>query len=131
MISFAIIRLGEEVSSAEIHLKAGSKKARGKTRTEGFASMKMTAQLIRLVIRPQRWSNFEHDGMVNGFLSKFHCIRWFFNGFCTTGPLPLNEWFCGSPLSSMEWSMVFRKMERWSTMVLKKRLCKEMRIATK
>ena len=36
-------RIGEEVSSAEVHLKAGSEKARGKTRAQRFASMKMTA----------------------------------------------------------------------------------------
>ena len=36
-------RIGEEVSSAEVHLKAGSEKARGKTGAQRFASMKMTA----------------------------------------------------------------------------------------
>ena len=52
--------------------------------------------------RPQRWSNFEHDGMVNGFCQSIivvdgfsmvfvhvnHWCRWFFNGFSD-----FNHWY--------------------------------------
>ena len=41
-----VLRFGEAVSSAEIHLKAGSEKARGKTGAQGFPSMDRTASLI-------------------------------------------------------------------------------------
>ena len=49
VISFSndfVLRFGEAVSSAEIHLKAGSEKARGKTGAQGFPSMDRTASLI-------------------------------------------------------------------------------------
>ena len=44
--------------------------------------------------RPQRWSIFQGDGMVNVFLGH-HCRQWFFNGFDKVGPSPLNV-FWGS-----------------------------------
>ena len=71
----------------------------------------------------------------NGFCQKNHCSRWFFNGFFTSKPLlsmvlngfshfnhwyrwffqwffiveplPLNEWFCVSPLVSMVFQWFF------------------------
>ena len=51
-----VLRFGEAVSSAEIHLKAGSEKARGKTGAQGFPSMDRTASLI---IWNTIWSNGE------------------------------------------------------------------------
>ena len=35
----------------------------------------------------------------NGFSHRNHRYQWFFNGFLTIQPLPLNEWYCSSPLA--------------------------------
>jgi len=83
--------------------------------------------------------NFYHNGMVNGFcqstivvdgfsmvfLHVNHWCRWFFNGFSDFNhwyqwffqcffpiqPLPLNEWFCGSPLTSMVYQWFWEKLK--------------------
>ena len=47
-----------------------------------------------MVIFSQRW-----DG--NDFFWGYHCYRWFFDGFDTTEPSPLNVFFTDWPLTSM------------------------------
>merc|ERR1712016_58302 len=51
--------------------------------------------------RPQRWSIFQGDGMVNVFLLGHHCRQWFFNGFDKVGPSPLNVFLGVQPLKPM------------------------------
>ena len=47
-----------------------------------------------MVIFSERW-----DG--NEFFWGYHCYQWFFNGFATTEPSPLNVFFIDQPLASM------------------------------
>ena len=54
-----------------------------------------------LYIRPQRWSIFQGDGMVNVFFLGHHCRQWFFNGFDKVGPSPLNVFLGVQPLEPM------------------------------
>ena len=49
---------------------------------------------------------------------KNHWYRRVFNGFYTVEPLPLNEWFCCSPLASRVFNG-FGKSERWPPMLQK------------
>ena len=51
--------------------------------------------------RPQRWSIFQGDGMVNVFFLGHHCRQWFFNGFDKVGPSPLNVFLGVQPLEPM------------------------------
>ena len=59
------------------------------------------------IIRPQRWSIFQSDGMVDVFFKDDHLLWWFFNGFDTVGPSPLNS-LRAQPLFSMvvQWFLV-------------------------
>ena len=58
----------------------------------------------RAWIRPQRWSIFQGDGMVNVFLRPplpSMVFQWFFNGFDKVGPSPLNVFWGVQPLKPM------------------------------
>ena len=67
---------------------------------------------LLLSSRPQQWSTFQCDGLIDIF-SGHHRLRWFFNGFKTVGPSPLNV--SGGP---NQWFQCFLKFwGQWSTMV--------------
>ena len=59
--------------------------------------------MVLSCIRPQRWSIFQGDGMVNVFFLGHHRRQWFFNGFYKVGPSPFTiECFLGvQPLEPM------------------------------
>ena len=65
----------------------------------------------------------------NGFSDFNHWYQWFFQWFFPIQPLPLNEWFCGSPLTSMvyqwfrwKWTAVHKKRpKRKKTWFVKKK----------
>jgi len=47
----------------------------------------------------------------NGFSDFNHWYQWFFQCFFPIQPLPLNEWFCGSPLTSMVYQWFWEKLK--------------------
>ena len=47
----------------------------------------------------------------NGFSDFNHWYQWFFQWFFPIEPLPLNEWFCGSPLTSMVYQWFWEKLK--------------------
>ena len=47
----------------------------------------------------------------NGFSDFNHWYQWFFQWFFPIQPLPLNEWFCGSPLTSMVYQWFWEKLK--------------------
>ena len=51
------------------------------------------------------------------FFTEHHCLRWFFNGFATTGPSPMNVFFPILTIDIDGFSMVFPKFRydgrRW------------------
>ena len=47
----------------------------------------------------------------NGFSDLNHWYQWFFQWFFPIEPLPLNEWFCGSPLTSMVYQWFWEKLK--------------------
>ena len=69
--------------------------------------------------RPQRWSIFQSDGMVNVFFSGHHWAQWFFDGFDNVGPSPLNVFLRAQPLVSMVFRWFSKFWGQWSTMVLR------------
>merc|ERR1712015_205435 len=47
----------------------------------------------------------------NGFSDFNHWYQWFFQCFFPIQPLPSNEWFCGSPLTSMVYQWFWEKLK--------------------
>ena len=47
----------------------------------------------------------------NGFSDFNHWYQWFFQWFFPIQPLPLNEWFCGSPLTLMVYQWFWEKLK--------------------
>ena len=47
----------------------------------------------------------------NGFSDFNHWYQWFFQCFFPIQPLPLNEWFCGSPLTLMVFQWFWEKLK--------------------
>ena len=82
-----------------------------------LASLDITRMLP--LSRPQRWSIFQGDGMVNVFFLGHHCRQWFFNGFDKVGPSPLNVFWGVQPLESMVFRWFSKFWGQWSTMVLR------------
>ena len=67
--------------------------------------------------RPQRWSIFQSDGMVNGFFSGHHCLQWFFNGFDNIGPSPLNVFWGPNHWNQWFFRWFSKFWGQWSTIV--------------
>ena len=75
-------------------------------------------KVLRVEFRPQRWSIFQGNGMVNVFFLGHHCRQWFFNGFDKVGPSPLNVFWGVQPLEPMVFRWFSKFWGQWSTMVL-------------
>jgi len=73
--------------------------------------------LTTMMIRPQRWSIFQGDGLVNVFFLDHHCRQWLFNVFDKVGPSPLNVFWGVQPLDPMVFRWFSKFWGQWSTMV--------------
>ena len=61
---------------------------------------------------------FYSDGMVMFFFPRHHCHRWFFNGFTTPSPSPLNVYLKINHWDRWFFDGFFQIQVRWSAMVL-------------